>query len=61
MVGLMTSDPIHRHWILQLLKAGERWGVYVKKARELLEAMLRELGQPDIRDMMDRVTGRFII
>ncbi|EGX93374.1 hypothetical protein CCM_04748 [Cordyceps militaris CM01] len=61
MVGLMTSDPVHRHWILQLLKTGERWGVYVKKARQLLEAMLREPGQPDIRDMMDRVTGRFVI
>ncbi|OAA53989.1 Zn(2)-C6 fungal-type DNA-binding domain protein [Cordyceps fumosorosea ARSEF 2679] len=26
MVGLMTTDPIHRHWILQLLRSGERWG-----------------------------------
>ena len=59
--GLMTSDAVHRHWIIQLLKAGEKWGTYVKKARELLEAMLRQSAGSDVRDTMDEITGRFII
>ncbi|CEJ89648.1 hypothetical protein VHEMI05479 [[Torrubiella] hemipterigena] len=59
--GLTTSDPVHIHWILELFRHAEKWGVYVKKGRELLEAMLRLPTGTDICDTMDKVTGRFII
>lgn len=61
MAGLTTSDPVHIHWILQLFTHAEKWGLHVKKGRELLEAMLRLPAGTDIRDTMDKVTGRFII
>lgn len=61
MAGLTTSDPVHIHWILQLFRDAEKWGSYVKKGRQLLEAMLRLPAGTDVRDTMDKVTGRFII
>lgn len=61
MAGLTTSDPVHIHWILQLFKAAGKWGIYIKKGQQLLEEMLRQPPGTDIRDIMDKVTGRFII
>ncbi|CAM1509737.1 Fc.00g000720.m01.CDS01 [Cosmosporella sp. VM-42] len=62
--GLHTSDPIHRDWIIKAFKRGEEWGVFIRRARELLEAMLRMQSRGvlvDICSAMDEVTGRFII
>lgn len=64
LAGLATSDPIHRDWVLNVLKKGEVWGSYVTKTRHLLEAMCRTKSQGNTLDIcgaMDQFTGRFII
>jgi hypothetical protein len=63
LAGLCTSDPIRRDWVIERFREGERWGVYVRKARELFEEILkmRVMGDVDVCSAMDQVTGRFII
>ncbi|KND90452.1 hypothetical protein TOPH_05022 [Tolypocladium ophioglossoides CBS 100239] len=64
LAGLCTSDPIRRDWVIKLFKEGERWGLYVRKARELLEALVKLQAKGitvDVCSAMDQFTGRFII
>jgi hypothetical protein len=64
MAGLLTTDPIHRDWVIKILKKGERWGLYIQKARKLLEAIARMQSEGtfvSVYDAMSQVTGRFII
>lgn len=64
LAGICTGDAIRRDWIIERFREGEAWGVYIRKARELLQAIvkLRKKGDhPSIRSVMDQVTGRFII
>ncbi|PTB36144.1 hypothetical protein M441DRAFT_93267 [Trichoderma asperellum CBS 433.97] len=64
LAGICTGDAIRRDWIIERFREGEAWGVYIQKARELLQAIvkLRKNGHhPSIRSVMDEVTGRFII
>lgn len=64
MAGLLTTDPIHRDWVIKILKKGERWGLYIQKARKLLEAVARMQSEGtfvSVYDAMSQVTGRFII
>lgn len=62
--GLLTTDPIHRDWVIKILKKGERWGLYIQKARKLLEAIARMQSEGtfvSVYDAMSQVTERFII
>ncbi|VUC25993.1 unnamed protein product [Clonostachys rosea] len=62
--GLLTTDPIHRDWVIKILKKGEKWGLYIQKARKLLEAIARMQSDGtfvSVHDAMSQVTGRFII
>ncbi|KAH8127509.1 hypothetical protein LI328DRAFT_164986 [Trichoderma asperelloides] len=63
LAGICTGDAIRRDWIIERFREGEAWGVYIRKARELLQAIvkLRKKDHPSIRSVMDQVTGRFII
>ncbi|UKZ61329.1 uncharacterized protein TrAtP1_002595 [Trichoderma atroviride] len=64
LAGICTSDSIRRDWIIERFREGEAWGIYIRKARELLQAIvkLRKKGDnPSVRSVMDQVTGRFII
>lgn len=64
LAGICTSDVIRQDWIIDRFREGEPWGIYIRKARELLQAMvkLRKRGDnPNVRGVMDQVTGRFII
>ncbi|KAL7949252.1 hypothetical protein V8C42DRAFT_310397 [Trichoderma barbatum] len=64
LAGICTSDPIRRDWVIERFREGETWGVYIRKARELLRSivkMRRKGGNLDIRSVMDQGTGRFII
>lgn len=61
MAALATSDPVHVQWILHLFRAASKWGIYIRKGQELLEEMLRQPPGADVCDVMDRVTGKFII
>lgn len=64
LAGICTSDVIRQDWIIDRFREGEPWGIYIRKARELLQAMvkLRKRGDnPNVRGVMDEVTGRFII
>ncbi|KAI5467803.1 hypothetical protein BGZ63DRAFT_36681 [Mariannaea sp. PMI_226] len=64
LAGLLTEDPIHRDWIIKVFRTGEQWGLYIRKTRELLEAMLKMQARGvrlDVCDAMDKFTGRFII
>ncbi|CAH0020738.1 unnamed protein product [Clonostachys rhizophaga] len=62
--GLLTTDPIHRDWVVKILKKGERWGLYIQKARKLLEAIARMQSEGafvSVYDAMSQITERFII
>ncbi|CAH0051769.1 unnamed protein product [Clonostachys solani] len=62
--GLLTTDPIHRDWVIKILRKGERWGLYIQKARKLLEAIARMQSEGtfvSVYDAMSQVTDRFII
>ncbi|KAL7933067.1 hypothetical protein V8C35DRAFT_304849 [Trichoderma chlorosporum] len=64
LAGICTGDPIRRDWVVERLREGEAWGIYIRKARELLQAIvkLRKAGgYIDVLSVMDQVTGRFII
>ncbi|KAH7134519.1 hypothetical protein B0J13DRAFT_84151 [Dactylonectria estremocensis] len=64
LAGLSTSDPIHRDWVLRILKDGETWGLYIRKTRKLLETIFKMQAGGDKVDIcyaMDQVTGRFLI
>jgi hypothetical protein len=63
LAGLCTIDPIRRDWVTERFREGERWGVYVSKARELFEGIsnMHGMGAVDVCRAMDQVTGRFII
>lgn len=64
LAGICTDDPIRRDWVIERFREGEAWGVYIRKARELLQAIVRvrkKGGNADVRNVMDQVTGRFII
>lgn len=61
MAALTTSDPVHVQWILHLFKVAGKWGIYIRKGQALLEEMLRQPPGTDVCDVMDRLTGRFII
>lgn len=64
LAGICTSDVIRQDWIIDRFREGEPWGIYIRKARELLQAIvkLRKRGDnPSVRSVMDQVTGRFII
>ncbi|KAL7957875.1 hypothetical protein V8C34DRAFT_284609 [Trichoderma compactum] len=64
LAGICTDDPIRRDWVIERFREGEAWGVYIRKARELLQAIIRvrrKRGNADVRSVMDQVTGRFII
>ncbi|RAK81242.1 uncharacterized protein BO72DRAFT_474851 [Aspergillus fijiensis CBS 313.89] len=38
LAGICTTDLIHRDWVLDRFRRGERWGTFIQKAREVLEA-----------------------
>ncbi|KAL6786375.1 hypothetical protein J3E68DRAFT_420807 [Trichoderma sp. SZMC 28012] len=64
LAGICTGDPIRRDWVIERFREGEAWGVYIRKARELLQAIVKvrkKGGNADVRSVMDQVTGRFII
>ncbi|KAL7904952.1 hypothetical protein GGI35DRAFT_190791 [Trichoderma velutinum] len=64
LAGICTGDPIRRDWVIERLREGEAWGVYIRKAKELLQAIVRlrkKRSNADVRNVMDQVTGRFII
>lgn len=64
LAGICTSDFIRRDWIIERFREGEAWGIYIRKARELLQAILKLRKKGDnfsVRSVMDQVTGRFII
>ncbi|PYI36175.1 hypothetical protein BP00DRAFT_432569 [Aspergillus indologenus CBS 114.80] len=64
LAGICTTDLIHRDWVLDRFRRGERWGTYIQKAREVLEAATtREFDDEgvDICTLMDRLQGRFFI
>jgi hypothetical protein len=64
LAGICTGDPIRRDWVIERFRQGETWGIYIRKARELLQAIVKlrkKGGNIDVRSIMDEVTGRFII
>lgn len=64
LAGICTSDPIRRDWVIERFREGESWGIYIRKARELLQAIVKQRkggDNPSVRSVMDQVTGRFII
>ncbi|KAL7920000.1 hypothetical protein ACQKWADRAFT_299864 [Trichoderma austrokoningii] len=64
LAGICTCDPIRRDWVIERFREGEAWGIYIRKARELLQAIvkLRNKGDnPSVNSVMDQTTGRFII
>ncbi|KAJ5106392.1 hypothetical protein N7456_003067 [Penicillium angulare] len=64
LAGICTVDPIHRNWVLERLKKGEKWGTYVGRTRELLESIVKARSTNDELDvclLMDRLDGRFLI
>jgi hypothetical protein len=49
---------------MERFRQGEAWGAYVRKARELLQAVVKVRSKGDavdVRSVMDQVTGRFVI
>mgnify|MGYP004713373753 CR=1 FL=1 len=64
LAAIFTDDPIHRDWVIKLLRDGERWGLYVRKTRELVEAVCKTREQGDCVNIgltMENITGRFVI
>ena len=62
--GLYVKDPIQRDWVCEKLQQGERWGLNIRKARELLEACVRKKDageRMDIGQLMSSVTGDFVM
>jgi hypothetical protein len=64
LAALLSKDPIHRDWVLKITHEGQGWGRYVTKTRQLLEAIFEaqdRCKEWEIVDIMDQVTGRFVI
>ncbi|KAF4966820.1 hypothetical protein FSARC_5535 [Fusarium sarcochroum] len=64
LAAIFTEDLIHRDWAIKLLKDGERWGLYVKKTRELVEGACKMREQGDCVNIglaMESITKQFVI
>ncbi|RAH51166.1 uncharacterized protein BO95DRAFT_403085 [Aspergillus brunneoviolaceus CBS 621.78] len=64
LAGICTTDLIHRDWVLDRFRRGERWGTFIQKARQVLEAATArgcDDDGVDICTLMDRLQGRFFI
>lgn len=65
LAGISTTDPIRRDWVIGCFEGAERWGIYVRKARELLQAIFKRQAHSnvdvDVKTVMEETTGTFII
>ncbi|KAK5057866.1 hypothetical protein LTR84_011867 [Exophiala bonariae] len=64
LAGICSNDPIRRDWVVERFKGAEKWGSYVRKARELMQAITDRQasgGVTDVQIVMSETTGEFII